>query len=362
LGVDVQQRKLVSPAGEMLRRLGARYPLIQAPMAGARGADLAAAVIGAGGVGSLPCALVSPETALTQVAEVRAQHSGPLNLNFFCHTIGPAPDERAWREALAPFYAEERVAEPEAPPALRRPFDEAMCALVERTRPEIVSFHFGLPDARLLERVRATGTLVIGNATTAEEARWLVARGVDAVVAQGFEAGGHAGWFLAEHRPVGLAALVPQIVAAVEVPVIAAGGIATPAGVAAAFALGASAVQVGTAYLATPESMISPAHRALLGTSAAADSAFTNLFSGRMARGIRNRLMRELGPVSAAAPPFPYASALLAPLRTAAEKQGRGDYSPLWAGQSAPLVRTTSAAALTHELGSAALAAMGEDA
>ncbi len=349
-------------ATDVLRRLGARYPLIQAPMAGAGGVDLAAAVIGAGGIGSLPCALLSTEAATAQIAEVRARHSGPLNLNFFCHTIGPAPDESAWRKALAPFYAEEGIAEPDAPPPLRRPFDAAMCALVERTRPEITSFHFGLPEPRLIERVRATGAFVIGTATTAEEARWLAARGVDAIVAQGFEAGGHAGWFLDDHQPVGLAALVPQIVAAVELPVIAAGGIATPAGVAAAFALGASAVQVGTAYLATPESLISPMHRALLGTPAAADTAFTNLFSGRSARGIRNRLMRALGPVSAAAPPFPYASALLAPLRAAAEKRGRADYSPLWAGQSAPLVRETSAAALTHELGSAALAAMGEEA
>jgi nitronate monooxygenase len=352
----------VSPGGDVLRRLGARFPLIQAPMAGAGGVELAAAVIGAGGVGSLPCALLSAEAAMDEVAEVRARHSGPLNLNFFCHTIGPAPDESAWRAALAPFYVEEGVGEPETPPPLRRPFDEAMCTLVERTRPEIVSFHFGLPEAGLLERVRATGALVIGNATNVEEARWLAGRRVDAIIAQAFEAGGHAGWFLDAHRPVGLAALVPQVVAAVEVPVIAAGGIATPAGIAAAFALGASAVQVGTAYLATPESSISPIHRALLGTPAAADTAFTTLFSGRSARGVRNRLMRELGPESAAAPPFPYASALLAPLRAAAERQGRGDYSPLWAGQSAPLVRKTNAAALTHELGGATLAAMGETA
>lgn len=328
---------------------GAALPIVQAPMAGAAGVELAAAAIGAGALGSLPGALLSPEQLRAQVSEVRSRVAGPLNLNFFCHALPEPPDETQWRALLAPYYAEEKV-EPGPPAPLRRPFDEAMCALVEHLRPQVVSFHFGLPDPALLARVKRAGCRVFGNATTVEEARWLAARGCDAVIAQGAEAGGHAGWFLDGHRPVALAALLQQVTAAVALPVIAAGGIVDAAGVAAAIAAGAAGVQVGTAYLATPESRIAEIHRALLGTPASADTAFTNLLSGRAARGIRNRLMRELGPIRDEAPAFPYASNALAPLRTRAEADGRGDYSPLWAGAGAPLVQAMDAAALTARL------------
>jgi nitronate monooxygenase len=334
-----------------LELTGARAPIVQAPMAGAGGVALAAAAIRGGAVGSLPCAMLTADQVRAQAAAVRAQAQGPLNLNFFCHTLPEPPDERAWLALLAPYYAEEGVAPGEKLP-LRRPFDTEMCAVVEDERPEIVSFHFGLPAPGLLERVRATGAKIFASGTIPAEMRWLAEQGCDAVIAQGSEAGGHAGWFLDRHLPTPLAVLLAE---PLEVPVIAAGGIVEGAGVTAALAAGASAVQIGTAYLATPESTISAPYRALLGTEAAADGAFTNLFSGREARGIRNRLMRDLGPVSAAAPAFPYATSALAPLRKVAEADGRGDYSPLWAGQGAARVLSMGAEQLTRALALAAL-------
>ncbi|SDA36702.1 nitronate monooxygenase family protein [Sphingomonas sp. NFR15] len=335
---------------------GAHFPLLQAPMAGFAGAELAIAAIGAGAVGSLACATLSPDDVIGTVARIRAAVRGPLNLNVFCHRLGPVPDTAAWETQLAPCYVAENLSRPTAAPPLRRPFDAAMADAIDAVRPEIVSFHFGLPEPVLLERVRATGARLIGNATTVAEARFLASRGCDAIIAQGFEAGGHAGHFLNEHRPVGLIALVPAIVDAVTVPVIAAGGIADERGVRAAIALGAAAVQVGTAFLRTPEARPSAPHRAALGAASADDSVFTNLFSGGLARGLRNRLIEAIGPVSAAAPPFPYASAAVAPLRAHAESEGRGDYSPLWAGQGVALAHAEPAAALTRRLGLAALA------
>lgn len=346
----------MTAAGRFLALTGAQLPLVQAPLAGFAGPALAIAVLRAGGVGSLPCAMLTPETVIAQATEVRASGPGPLNLNFFAHRPTDPPDDRRWREALAPFYTAEHAREG-TPPPLRRPFDTAMAEAVEAIRPTLVSFHFGLPDAALLDRVRASGARIIGNATTVDEARWLATRGCDLIIAQGFEAGGHAGHFLGPHAPVGLAALVPQIVDAVDVPVIAAGGIADWRGAAAAMLLGAGAVQVGTAYLATPEARTLAPHRAALGTPAAERSIFTNLFSGGLARGLPNRLIEAIGPVSDAAPPFPHASALIAPLRRIAEDDGRGDYSPLWTGQAGPLARETDAARLTRRIGTAALSA-----
>lgn len=323
-------------------------------MAGAGGVALAAAAIEGGGVGSLPCALLTTAAMREQVKAVRAIATGPLNLNFFCHEPPTDADDTAWRAALAPFYAEEGVTG--AGPAVgRRPFDAEAAAVVEDTRPALVSFHFGLPAPGLVERVRATGAVVASSATTVVEAIWLAERGVDAVIAQGFEAGGHAGWFLEGFRPVGLMALVPQIATALDVPVVAAGGIADARGVRAALALGATGVQVGTAFLATPESLAAPAHRARLGTPASADTVFTNVMTGRMARGLRNRLIDELGPVSPLAPPFPRAADAVAPLRMAAEAQARADYTAHWAGQAAPLSRPGDARDLMAALGAAAL-------
>ena len=346
------------PDRRFLDRVGASVPIIQAPMAGAGGVALAVAAMRGGAVGSLPCALLTADQLRAQVAEVRAQASGPLNLNFFCHALEETVDDGEWRAALAPFYARESVSPPTSPPVLRRPFDEALCAAVEEARPTIVSFHFGLPAPMLLKRVRDTGAYVLGCATTVDEARFLARQGCDAVIAQGYEAGGHAGWFLEGHRPVGTLALVRRIRAAIDLPVIAAGGIMDGAGIAAALALGASAAQLGTAYLATPESLIGPMHRALLGSEA--ETVFTNVISGREARGFRTRLIDALGPISPIAPPFPHASTAIAPLRAAAEPAGRSDYSTMWAGQGAALARPMGAEQLTRTLAEEALDALGD--
>jgi nitronate monooxygenase len=341
--------------GRFRELTGAAVPIVQAPMAGASGVALAVAALRAGAVGSLPCALLTADQLRAQIAEVRAAATGPLNVNFFAHRLVPAPDEAEWHAALAPFYAEEEVGPPETPPPLRLPFDAAMCVVIEEVRPEIVSFHFGLPEPDLLGRVRATGARIFGNATTVAEARWLAAQGVDAIIAQGSEAGGHAGHFLSGHHPVGTIALVPQIADAVDVPVIAAGGIGDARGIAAALMLGADAVQLGTAYLHTPESLVSPTHRARLAGPEAEETAFTNLFTGGLARGMHNRLMNTLGPVSPVAPPFPYASAALAELRRVSE----ADYASFWAGQATPLGGPEDAQALTERLARETQALLG---
>jgi nitronate monooxygenase len=336
-------------------RLGIDCPILQAPMAGVQGSALAIAVSNAGGLGALPCAMLGPDTLRQELAAIRAGTDRPFNVNFFCHTP-PRPDparEADWRAALAPAFAELGL-DPQAVPAGpgRRPFDEDSADLLAAFAPPVVSFHFGLPSPALLARVRGWGATVLSSATTVEEARWLVAHGVDAVIAQGLEAGGHRGHFLSDDltRQRGTFALLPQIVAAVDVPVIAAGGIADAAGVAAARALGAAGVQVGTSYLLCPEATTSAVHRAALQGEAAAHTALTNLFTGRPARGIVNRFMREFGPISDAAPPFPLATAAVAPLRAKAEGQGRGDFSPLWAGQNTSGCRAVPAAVLTRDL------------
>jgi nitronate monooxygenase len=346
------------PDRRLLDLLGIEAPILLAPMAGAGGPDLAVAAIAGGALGSLPCAMLTPDQARAQLLDVRERTAGPISLNFFCHRPIDPPDESRWRAALAPYYREYGVGPPAEPPPLRAPFSEAMCAVVEELRPEVVSFHFGLPEAPLLDRVRATGAKIIASATTPAEARWLDAHGVDAVIAQGFEAGGHAGRFLPGDpaAQMGLFALLPQVVDAVRVPVIAAGGIGDARGIVAALMLGASAVQIGTAYLHCPESLIGAGHRAALASEAAERTVFTNLISGGLARGVPNRLMEELGPVSLEAPPFPHATAALAGLRKAAEAKGRTDFTPLWAGQSARLGRSVGARQLTETLAADALA------
>lgn len=332
----------------LLDLLGIDAPIVQAPMAGAHDAALAVAAIRGGALGSLPCALLSVDAARAQIAEVRAATDGALNLNFFCHQLVDGFDDRAWVAALQPYYAEYKVGVPATPPPLRRPFDEAMCALVEEAKPKVVSFHFGLPDDALLDRVRAVGALILGCATSPAEARWLAERGVDAVIAQGWEAGGHAGRFLPADPSshMGTLALVPQVADAVAMPVIAAGGIADARGFAAALMLGASAVQIGTAYLATPESRISPLHRRLLGEDAAEATVSTNVFTGRHARGMATRLTRELGPTSPIVPPFPHGGDALAELR----KADPADFANMWAGQAARLAQPEGAEALTRRL------------
>ena len=338
--------------------LGVDLPIIQAPMAGVQGSALAVAVSNAGGLGSLPCAMLGPEALRQELAAIAARTAKPYNVNFFCHAppMADAVREAGWRAALAPYFAELGIDASAIPTgAGRRPFDDQAADLLAEFRPAVVSFHFGLPAPALLARVRGWGARILCSATTVDEARWLEARGVDAVIAQGIEAGGHRGSFLSDdlYRQLGTFALVPQIAAAVKVPVIAAGGIADARGVAAALALGAAGVQVGTAYLLCPEASTSAVHRAALQREDARVTAITNLFTGRPARGIINRLMRELGPMSDAPPAFPLAAAAVAPLRARAEGRGSGDFSPLWAGQNASGCREVPAAVLTRELAGA---------
>jgi nitronate monooxygenase len=324
-------------------------------MAGVQGSELAVAVSQAGALGSLPCAMLGLAAMREELAAIRARTTGPFNVNFFCHKP-PTPDavrEAAWRTALAPYYEELGLDRGEVPSgAGRAPFSPESADVLEEFRPAVVSFHFGLPSPELLARVRGWGSKVLSTATAVEEARWLEARGVDAIIAQGLEAGGHRGMFLSDDldTQLGTFALVPQVVAAVKVPVIAAGGIADARGVQAALALGAAGVQVGTAYLLCPEATTSTVHRAALKSEAVRRTALTNLFSGGPARGIVNRLMRELGPMNPAAPPFPLAAQAVAPLRRKAESQDSGDFTPLWAGQNASGCRQLPAAEITHEL------------
>jgi nitronate monooxygenase len=301
--------------------------------------------------------MLSAEQVRDQVAKVRSRTGGPFALNFFCHEMPTQADDSAWRALLRPYYAEFGV-EAGNGGAMRLPFDPDMAVAVEELRPPVVSFHFGLPADPLLARVKTAGSVVVGNATTVEEARWLEDRGVDAITAQGFEAGGHTGRFLGSDpaEAIGLFALVPLIANAVSVPVIAAGGIADGRGIAAALTLGASAVQLGTAYLHTPEAEISSVHRERLSEGG---TVFTNLLSGGLARGLRGRLMDDLGPVRSEAPPYPLASAALAPIRAAAEQQGEYGFGPLWAGQAAPLGEALPAAQLTRKLAADVLAMLG---
>ncbi len=343
-------------SGMTLQQLfGIDLPIIQAPMAGVQDHRLAVAVGSAGGLGSLPAALLAPEALRQELQAFRQQSGRSLNVNFFCHTppLADVRREAAWRAALAPYY-DELGLDPQAVDAGpgRAPFSAEAAGLLEEFRPEVVSFHFGLPAADLLQRVRRCGAKVIASATTLAEALWLQDRGVDAVIAQGLEAGGHRGHFLGAdlNEQAGLFALLPRLVPALQVPVIAAGGIADARGVAAAMALGAAGVQVGTAYLLCPEATTSAVHRAALGSAASAHTALTNLFSGRPARSIVNRLMRDIGPLSELAPAFPLASAAIAPLRAAAESRGSSDFSPLWCGQNASGCRPIGAAELTREL------------
>ncbi len=339
----------------LLQRLGIALPVIQAPMAGVQLSALAVAVSNAGGLGSLPCAMLAPEVMRKELDALRAGTANPFNVNFFCHEP-PVPDaarEAAWRESLGPCYARFGI-DPATIPAGpgRIPFGAEAADVLEAFRPAVVSFHFGLPSPGLLARVKSWGSMVLSSATTVEEALWLEARGVDAVIAQGVEAGGHRGMFLTGDltTQVGTFSLVPQVVRAVKVPVIAAGGIADRAGVEAALALGASAVQVGTAYLCCPEATTSAIHRAALRSPEARHTALTNLFTGRPARGIVNRFMREHGPMSAVAPAFPLATAAVAPLRAKSEAEGSGDFSPLWSGQNASGCLDIPAAELTRRL------------
>jgi nitronate monooxygenase len=341
------------------------FPIVQAPMAGIMDAELVIAAAEGGALGSLPCAMLSAEKAREQVNIVRQRVSAPISMNFFCHEPEEADPKREarWKQRLAPYYSELGL-DPAAPFSAtnRAPFDAVMCALVEELKPEVVSFHFGLPEKGLLKRVKAAGCLVISSATIVKEAIWLEENGADAIIAQGAEAGGHRGMFLTKNiaEQPGTFALVPQVADAVKVPVIAAGGIADGRGIAAAFALGAAGVQIGSAYLRCPESKVIGLARLVLGQARDDSTVITNVMTGRPARGIANRVMREAGPISPDAPAFPHAATGLAPLKAAAEKLGRVDFTNLWAGQAVRLGREMPAAELTRALAGAALARLSQ--
>lgn len=339
---------------------GIELPIIQAPMAGSVGSELVIAVAEAGGLGSLPCAMLTPDQMRAELGIIRQRTSRPINVNFFCHRP-PEPNparEANWKHHLERYYVELGL-DPTTPvpSAVRMPFDSAMCDVVVEFAPEVVSFHFGLPEPGLLDRVRATGAKIIASATTVDEARWLEEHGCDAIIAQGYEAGGHRGLFLTQDiaTQAGTMALVPQVVDAVKVPVIAAGGIADARGIVAAFALGASAVQMGTAYLFCPEAKTTPIHRDALKRVKDNNTVITNVLTGRPARGLVNRIIREFGPLTDQAPEFPLAAGAITPLRAKAEGNGSGDFSALWSGQGAALAKEMPAGELTRQLAAGAL-------
>jgi nitronate monooxygenase len=348
---------ITHPASRILDLLGIEVPIIQAPMLGIVTPAMVVGVAKAGGLGSISLTTLSPEESGTALAAIRRHTSKPVNVNFLCHQPAEmnSAREAAWMSCLKPYFAElgldfrDRPATPPIPT-----FNEVHCSVVEELKPDVVSFHFGLPNPNLLDRVQRTGAKVLSSATTVEEAVWLEEAGCDAVIGQGVEAGGHRGTFLQcdVAAQVGTMALVPQIVDAVNVPVIAAGGIGDPRGIAAAFALGASAVQVGSAFLLCDEANVSPVYRKALRRARADQTVVTNIFTGRPARAMANRIVRELGPMTNDAPCFPLAAGALAPLRAASEARGSADFMSLWCGQAVSLAREGSATKLTKWLSS----------
>lgn len=343
------------PDKRLLDLFGIELPIIQAPMAGSGGLEMAVAVSEAGGLGSLAAAAMEPAALRGHLLAARAKSDKPLNINFFIHARPDPTDaaDRAWLSRLSPYFQELGASPADVlSSGSIQPFDDARCAVVEEIRPEVVSFHFGLPSADLVDRIKTAGSKIISTATTVEEACWLVERGCDAVIAQGYEAGGHRGMFLTGdiHTQMGTLALVPQIADAVDVPVVAAGGIADGRGIAAAFALGASATQIGTVYLFTEEATTTELYRDALRSPESMHTSLTNVFSGRPARCLVNRVMRETGPMADDVPDFPKGFSAMAPLRAKAEQQGAGDFSAHYCGQSAALGYPATAARLTLDL------------
>jgi nitronate monooxygenase len=347
------------PDSRLTDLLAVEHPIILAPMAGFGTVGLAAAVCNAGGLGSIGCATMQPEQAAATMRDLRRLTRGPINANFFCHRPAKADAERelAWRDRLSPYRRELETDSEPLPRLDLAPFGDAMCEIIEQIRPEVVSFHFGLPNFRLLARVKAADCVVMSSATTVEEALWLEAHDVDVIIAQGAEAGGHRAAFLhdddlnrAMASQPGTLALVPQIADVVGVPVIAAGGIADGRGIAAAFALGASGVQIGTGFLLCPEAATPALHRAALRQARDDETVLTNVFSGRPARAIANRLPRDLGPLSELAPDFPLPLGELGRLRVRAEQRDSSAFTPLWSGQAAALGQEIPAEALVHQL------------
>ena len=334
------------PRTDLLELLGITHPIIQAPMSGFSSPALVAAVSNAGALGSLGCATLATQTARDHVEQIRRASNRPFNLNFFVH---PAPHidvnvAHRMRARLSRYYDEFDVGSVPEPSVPFPHFDDKRLQLILDVRPRVVSFHFGLPPADTLKRIKQTGAVVLSSATTVAEARKLQAEGADGIIAQGFEAGGHRGTFTEGDGAglIGTMALVPQVADAVRVPVIAAGGIADGRGIAAAFALGASGVQIGTAFLGCPEAAVPAIHRDALHRAADEDTRLTRAFTGRPARALRNRLIDEMGDSEVLE--FPAQISLMRPLFQADSDTARAAFLPLWAGQAAPLVRDLSAA------------------
>ncbi len=334
--------------------LGIDEPIVLGPFGGASSVELTALVSEAGGLGSFGLYGYSPERIHETIARLKAATARPFAVNLWLpmgDEVSPdGLDLQPYLDALAPLYDELGVEMPTPPAAFLPDFDSQLHAVLDAA-PAVVSFVYGVPAAQILDRAQRKGVAVLATATTVAEARALDDAGVDAIVASGMEAAGHRVSFLepAERSLVGTFALVPQVVDAVHAPVIAAGGIADRRGVAAAFALGASGVQVGTAFLRTRESAVPESHRRAIAAASDTGTVLTRAMSGRLARGIPNRAMREIESMGFLAP-FPAQNWLTGALRAAAAQQDRGDLLSLWAGQSAALATREGAAEVFAEL------------
>lgn len=326
----------------LCERLGITYPIIQAPMASVTTRELVAAVSNAGGLGSLGALLLAPRAIIEQTAAIRALTSKPFNVNLFV-LDPPRIDQHQIARVLAllaPIHAELGLPPPKAPAEYGQILHDQLEALIE-AKPAVASFHLGLLDAPAVAQLRRAGIFVIGTATNVAEAKAWAANGADAICAQGAEAGGHRGTFIGDVHAsmIGTMALVPQVVDAVNIPVIAAGGIMDGRGIAAALALGAKAVQLGTAFIACAESSAAPVWRRALREANDTSTALTKAFTGRHARGIANDFMHRMANHEDDLPPYAVQSALTAELRRAAAKAERAEFLSMWAGQAAGLTR-----------------------
>ncbi|GEO00830.1 2-nitropropane dioxygenase [Novosphingobium sediminis] len=353
----------------LLSLLGIDLPLIQAPMAGVSSPEMAAAVSAAGALGSIAVGAGDAETARGMIRAVRARTAAPFNVNLFCHAPAAADPAKqaAWIERFASLFAAHGAKPPAELHEIYRSFtvDDAMLAMLLEERPAIVSFHFGLPSDAAIAALKAAGIVLLACATNLAEAGAIAAAGIDAVVAQGWEAGGHRGLFDpdAQDERLGTVALVRLIAAAFDIPVIAAGGIMDGRGIAAALALGASAAQLGTAFLITDESLADSGYRAALANSGGRRTTMTRIVSGRPARILPNRFAAlEDSCDDAAIPAYPIAYDLGKALHAAAKAQGEHGYGAHWAGQGAPLARAMPAAELVRTLASELAQALGEKA
>ena len=337
--------------------LGITHPIIQAPMAGVTTVALAAAASNAGAIGTLAFGAMNAAQGRAQLLEMREATRQPYCLNFFCHQPAKKDTQREtkWLNYLAPFFAEFDALPPTELTEIYKSFvdDEDMLAAVVEARPRAVSLHFGLPPAHYIAALKEAGCVLLATATTLEEAKKIEQAGIDIIVAQGYEAGGHRGTFHPERgdSSLGTFALVQLLARHTKLPIVAAGGIMDGQGIAAAMALGADAVQLGTAFILCPESSANAGYRALLKGPAAHQTAVTAVISGRAARGLPNRQFSDVGAAThPAIPDYPIAYDAAKKLHAAALQRGNLEFSVNWAGQGAPLAREMPAAELVKVL------------